>query len=99
MKTILTLMLLPFFGCASIVSSIRDGGPNKKRVEGGAASYYYLERSEGPFRPVPGATINPWVFGNIIYGGFPGFFVDGLTGAMFEPRVIDFRSDNPDLPK
>jgi len=99
MKTIVTLLMLPLFGCASIVSSITDGGPNKKRVKGGAASFYYLERSEGPFRPVRGATLNPWVFGNIIYGGPPGFFVDGLTGAMFEPHVIDLRSDNPDLPK
>ena len=99
MKTLVTLLMLPLFGCASIVSSIKDGGPNVKKVQDGPNSYYRTNRSFGPFQPVYGATINPWVFGNIIYGGFPGFFVDGLTGAMFEPRVVDFRSDNPDLPK
>ena len=31
------------------------------------------------------STVNPWVAGNVIFGGIPGLIVDPYTGAMWQP--------------
>jgi hypothetical protein len=31
------------------------------------------------------STVNPWVLGNVIFGGIPGLVVDPYTGAMWRP--------------
>ena len=28
------------------------------------------------------SSVNPWVFGNIIFGGIPGLIIDGIAGNM-----------------
>jgi hypothetical protein len=32
------------------------------------------------------STVNPWILGNVIFGGIPGFVVDTATGALWTPR-------------
>jgi hypothetical protein len=32
------------------------------------------------------STINPWVLGNIVFGGIPGLVIDNATGAAWRPR-------------
>lgn len=69
------------------------------------ATRFAISRGNGVFRGNHGwisnsggnviATIdpklNPWILGNIIYGGIPGFLIDGFTGAMWDPKVIPAR--------
>jgi hypothetical protein len=31
------------------------------------------------------SRLNPWVFGNVLFGGFVGLVVDPFTGAMWRP--------------
>jgi hypothetical protein len=33
------------------------------------------------------STLNPWLFGNVIFGGIPGLVIDPYTGAMWRPRT------------
>lgn len=62
-----------------------------------------VHRGDGVFRPNllclsgrdefypsrwSGGRLNPWIIGNIIYGGVFGIIVDGLTGAMWEPNIV-----------
>jgi hypothetical protein len=30
--------------------------------------------------------MNPWILGNVIFGGLPGLVVDNATGAAWQPR-------------
>jgi hypothetical protein len=32
------------------------------------------------------STVNPWVLGNIVFGGIPGVVIDNATGAAWRPR-------------
>jgi hypothetical protein len=32
-----------------------------------------------------GATLNPWLLGNVVVGGIPGLVVDSATGAAWKP--------------
>jgi hypothetical protein len=60
-----------------------------------------INRGNGPFKAnsvelwrggnLVGAIkprLNPWVFGNLIYGGIPGFLFDGFSGAMWEHDLM-----------
>jgi hypothetical protein len=31
------------------------------------------------------STVNPWILGNVIFGGIPGLVIDPYTGAMWQP--------------
>jgi hypothetical protein len=31
------------------------------------------------------STLNPWIAGNVIFGGIPGLVIDPYTGAMWQP--------------
>ncbi len=31
------------------------------------------------------STVNPWLLGNIVFGGIPGLVVDNVTGAAWKP--------------
>jgi uncharacterized protein YceK len=31
------------------------------------------------------STVNPWILGNIVFGGIPGLVVDSATGAAWRP--------------
>jgi hypothetical protein len=33
-----------------------------------------------------GATVNPWILGNVVIGGIPGLVVDNATGAVWKPK-------------
>lgn len=36
------------------------------------------------------ARIDPWVIGNVFFGGFIGLAIDGATGAMFKlPKTVE----------
>jgi hypothetical protein len=32
------------------------------------------------------STVNPWILGNIVFGGIPGLVIDNATGAAWRPR-------------
>jgi len=32
------------------------------------------------------ATVNPWILGNVVFGGIPGLVIDNVTGAVWKPR-------------
>jgi len=32
------------------------------------------------------STLNPWILGNVVFGGIPGLVVDTATGAAWKPR-------------
>jgi uncharacterized protein YceK len=32
------------------------------------------------------STVNPWILGNVVFGGIPGLVVDSATGAAWRPR-------------
>jgi len=38
-------------------------------------------------------TVNPWIVGNIVFGGVIGLAVDNATGAAWKPKVASFRED------
>jgi hypothetical protein len=40
------------------------------------------ETAQVPIR----STVNPWVLGNIVFGGIPGLVIDNATGAAWKPR-------------
>jgi hypothetical protein len=40
------------------------------------------ETAQVPIR----STANPWLIGNIVFGGVPGLVVDGATGAAWNPK-------------
>ncbi len=40
------------------------------------------EAAQVPIR----STVNPWILGNIVFGGVPGLIVDNVTGAAWQPR-------------
>jgi hypothetical protein len=40
------------------------------------------ETAQVPIR----STVNPWVLGNIVFGGIPGLVIDNATGAAWRPR-------------
>jgi uncharacterized protein YceK len=132
MKSIYILFCVIFLvltGCASIMSTITDGGPNRQKlitasdvaiyesticirsakmiptigVPDGDFTKVIVHRGDGAFRPNyiclsgrpefsplrwSGGRLNPWIIGNIIYGGVFGILVDGLTGAMWEPNIV-----------
>jgi hypothetical protein len=35
------------------------------------------------------STVNPWVLGNVVFGGIPGLVIDNVTGAAWKPRDTD----------
>jgi hypothetical protein len=41
-----------------------------------------FETAQVPIR----STVNPWVLGNIVFGGIPGLVIDNATGAAWRPR-------------
>ena len=32
------------------------------------------------------STVNPWILGNVVFGGIPGLIVDNATGAAWKPK-------------
>jgi hypothetical protein len=40
-----------------------------------------FETAQVPIR----STVNPWVLGNIVFGGIPGLVIDNATGAAWKP--------------
>lgn len=51
----------------------------------GSADYLCEVKANGKkrYRSIS-AELDPWVFGNIIFGGLIGLVVDGATGAMYK---------------
>jgi uncharacterized protein YceK len=39
------------------------------------------------------STVNPWVLGNVVFGGIPGLVVDSATGAGWKPQVASIQRD------
>lgn len=39
------------------------------------------------------STLNPWVIGNVVFGGPIGLVVDSATGAGWKPKVASIQSD------
>lgn len=67
------------------------------------AKYNVKFTKEGylPYNRIIEASVNPWYFGNILFGGLIGFFiVDPLTGAMWSIKEDDITAslypDSPD---
>jgi hypothetical protein len=129
MKKLLTITIASavsylLFGCASVVTGVNEGHPNRKTVIGvpknitviqtaeprlissDKPSYelwqdFVINRGNGPFKAnsvelwregklvgIIKPRVNPWIFGNLIYGGIPGLLVDGFSGAMWEHDLI-----------
>jgi hypothetical protein len=38
-------------------------------------------------------TVNPWIIGNVVFGGVIGLAVDNATGAAWKPKVASIRED------
>lgn len=38
-------------------------------------------------------TVNPWILGNVVFGGVIGLAVDNATGAAWKPKVASIRED------
>jgi hypothetical protein len=38
-------------------------------------------------------TVNPWIVGNVVFGGIIGLAVDNATGAAWKPKVASIRED------
>lgn len=36
------------------------------------------------------STLNPWVAGNLVFGGIPGLVVDNATGAAWKPKRAEY---------
>ena len=47
------------------------------------------ETAEVPIR----STMNPWIFGNVVFGGIPGLLVDNVTGAAWQPKDKNIHRD------
>ena len=39
------------------------------------------------------STVNPWVIGNVVFGGPIGLVVDNATGAGWKPKVASIQQD------
>jgi hypothetical protein len=39
------------------------------------------------------STVNPWVLGNVVFGGVIGLAVDNTTGAAWKPKVAAIHQD------
>jgi hypothetical protein len=39
------------------------------------------------------STVNPWLLGNVIFGGVPGLIVDPYTGAMWRPKRAEINEE------
>ena len=39
------------------------------------------------------STVNPWVLGNVVFGGIPGLIVDPYTGAMWRPKSTSINEE------
>ena len=39
------------------------------------------------------STVNPWVLGNVVFGGVIGLAVDNATGAAWKPKVASIQRD------
>ncbi len=39
------------------------------------------------------STINPWILGNVVFGGVIGLAVDNTTGAAWKPRMASVERD------
>lgn len=39
------------------------------------------------------STLNPWVVGNLVFGGIPGLVVDNATGAAWKPKRAEYFAD------
>lgn len=114
MNKLLLLLVLPLFGCASVVSTISNGHANRDRVPitpGSRAvmmtgtyadadwdGWVELPRGAGAFRHNNGliqdrdgevlgyieANPNPWLIGNIVYGGPLGLVGDCVIGGAWD---------------
>jgi hypothetical protein len=72
---------------------VPDGDFTKVIVHRGDGAFrpnYICLSGRPEFSPLrwSGGRLNPWIIGNIIYGGVFGILVDGLTGAMWEPNIV-----------
>ena len=52
-----------------------------------------------PYEVTLRRTINGWTFGNIVFGGIPGFLIDGIDGAFYAIKpsyiVIELTASSP----
>ena len=116
MKLILVILTVLTSGCASFVSSLTDGHPNRDTipvVPGSTAvmltgsytdhdldGWLRVPRGAGAFRRNNGIVVmeqktvgfvesnfNPFVFGNVVYGGVPGAVGDCAVGGMWDLQV------------
>lgn len=67
------------------------GVVTRKRGDGFLKRARYVATFEKPGYEAARAPIesrlNPWIFGNVVFGGLVGLAVDPYTGAMWEPAA------------
>lgn len=74
------------YGAAPVVAPLSRGHVHVVKVE--QEGYLPYEMQVVP-------VVNPWTWGNLLFGGFLGLAIDGLTGALYEHSLTNIHAFFP----